>query len=922
MKPSKLTMSAFGPYAGRVEIPFADLIDQGLYLITGDTGAGKTTIFDGITYALYGESSGKSREIPSMRSDFASPDTETFVELEFLFRGETYKIRRSPDYERAKKRGKGTTKVSGDAELTCPDGNVVTGIRPVTAKVEELLGIDRNQFSQIVMIAQGDFLRLLHANTSDRREIFRKIFNTDKYLILQARLKEESKKLREAYDDGIKGISQYAQQLSCGEDSSCVEMFRVLQAENDFHKIEQLVKLCEECCREDEAEEKTLNSELKRLEAELSVLDQSIGRAEQYEANVLRHAEAAVKLEQVILAQQELESRYLTAEETAPDRERLYHEIVRLQGLMPSYDGLETAAKEVRYLEKAYQDRCDEKLRAEKKIVEITAQIFRLREERESLTSAAVELEKKSGEYGTMIQRITGLRRLQEAYDQWQTENVRLSKLQNDYIIAQENYDAADKRRKELETGFLREQAGIMAAGLSEGTACPVCGSTHHPRLASCTDHAPTQEEVEEGKILAATMREVAFEKSRQAASQEAKMHAAENICLAQAEETLGQCAPDDISRESEAELERVEQRAAKLENLIKQLEQDCAREKQIAEKLMEFQEKQQKLEEEARSLNENVQSLHGKLCAAASREEMLQKGLEYSSKAEAMKVISEMQMQHRELEQELQEARKMREEGRNKIQEQQGILGALEQALDAEQTVALDELQQKKLELQEQQDMMEQKRTEIFSRCTANRRLLRGIEVLRVKLREISEEYLIWEKLSDTANGELKGKPRIAFESYIQGTYFDQVIAAANQRLNYMSSGRYELQRQQEATSLRGQAGLELDVMDYYTGKRRSVKTLSGGESFKASLALALGLSDIVQQYAGGVEIDAMFVDEGFGSLDAESREQAIAILKGMTGGNRLVGIISHVAEFRESIDTQIVITKGSGGSTVQLMK
>lgn len=922
MKPVKLTMSAFGPYADKVEIPFDELLEQGLYLITGDTGAGKTTIFDGITYALYGEASGKNREVSSMRSDFAVADTDTYVELEFLLRGETYKVRRRPEYDRPKKRGTGNTKVQGDAELTCPDGTVITGIRPVTAKVEELLGIDRNQFSQIVMIAQGDFLRLLHANTGERREIFRKIFNTDKYQILQVKLKEESKKLRGAYDDGVKSVSQYARQLRCGEAFIQAETFHALQDENDYYKIHELVELCEACCEEDAEAEQVQNSELKGLERELSILDQRIGKAEQHTENLRLRENTALQLQEQQELQSELESRCQAAEETATECERLYHEIVRLRGLMPSYDSLEEAAKEKMRLESAHRNACEMQLLSEKELTEMNAQILHLETERKSYATTAVELEKKSSEYGALLQRITRLTCLRDAYDQWQTEVVVLQRRQGAYRTASEKYNAADERRKELETRFLNEQAGIMAAELEEGAPCPVCGAVHHPKLAVCADHAPTQDEVEEAKVLAAVLRDEVFEKSRQAAAQEGKMRAAEKSCLAQAGETLGQCVTDDISRETATQLTLVEQRAEELEKMIQALERDIVREKQLEEDLNELQTRKQILEERCRVDSETVQELHGKVSAAQARVETLGKDLEYPSKAAAMEVLSEKEIQHQKLEQEQKQVQSAREEGRVKLQELQGMLSALDRTLNVEHTEPPEELRKKRQSLLEQQETAVKKRTEIFSRLTENRRLLGAIAERQKELEEISEEYLILENLSETANGELKGKPRIAFESYIQGAYFEQVIAAANQRLNYMSSGRYELQRQMETTSLRGQSGLELDVMDYYTGKRRSVKTLSGGESFKASLALALGLSDIVQQYAGGVEIDAMFVDEGFGSLDAESREQAIAILKGLSGGNRLVGIISHVAEFRESIDTQIVITKGARGSTVQLVK
>ena len=356
MKPVHLTMSAFGPYAGRVEVPFSELADHGLFLITGDTGAGKTTIFDGIIYALYGEASGKSREVSSMRSDFATPDTETFVELEFLFRGETYRIRRRPDYERPGKRDPAKrVKVPGEAEMCFPDGRVVTGIRQVTAAVETLLGIDRNQFSQIVMIAQGDFLRLLHANTNERREIFRKIFNTDKYLRVQTLLREEKNSLKTSYDEGVSSVLQYARQLTIPEDAAEAEEFSALRQEGDFYQTDRLAQLCRAGMELDRrlAEKQTVLAD--SLSGELGRLNQRIGSARQQAEQERQREAARQQLEMLRQRQDGLEAAHAAQSANAPALEALYRDILRRQDALPAYDALDSAVKAAEQIQAVFE---------------------------------------------------------------------------------------------------------------------------------------------------------------------------------------------------------------------------------------------------------------------------------------------------------------------------------------------------------------------------------------------------------------------------------------------------------------------------------------------------------------------------------------------------------------------------------------
>lgn len=923
MKPVHLTMSAFGPYAGRVEVPFSELADHGLFLITGDTGAGKTTIFDGIIYALYGEASGKSREVSSMRSDFATPDTETFVELEFLFRGETYRIRRRPDYERPGKRDPAKrVKVPGEAEMCFPDGRVVTGIRQVTAAVETLLGIDRNQFSQIVMIAQGDFLRLLHANTNERREIFRKIFNTDKYLRVQNLLREEKNSLKTSYDEGVSSVLQYARQLTIPEDAAEAEEFSALRQEGDFYQTDRLAQLCRAGMELDRrlAEKQTVLAD--SLSGELGRLNQRIGSARQQAEQERQRETARQQLETLRQRQDGLEAAHAAQSANAPALEALYRDILRRQDALPAYDALDAAVKAAEQIQAVFEQNMAELTALETAVGKLEEQQKKIAGELAGLVQAPVDLEKATAAYDFADRRIRALEELDRLHHTWQSAIVKARQGRQQYLKSQAEYDAADEIRKQLETRFLREQAGILAADLAEGTPCPVCGAVHHPALAVCSGDPPSQEAVEQARDRAASLGDSAHESSRRAAALEAERAAAEQNCLRQAEQTLGTCPPVEIAAETGRELETARSALKAQERRIRELEADCARQKTL-EKQQEKQAEQLSRDQETlEQLRQTVQSRRIALTEAQAKADSIRTGLECSSRQEAEQELEAIKTRHNAMRRAMEQAAQARDAGQTAIRETEATIAALDQALTGCEKADMAALENERTVLEQRQGTARQAASHRSARADANENLLRAIHKRREEMAGISDRYLVVERLSDTANGELKGRQRLAFESYMQAAYFDQIIDAANQRLGYMTSGRYELMRQTQGASLRGQSGLELDVMDHYTGKQRSVKTLSGGESFKASLSLALGLSDIVQQYAGGVEIDAMFVDEGFGSLDAESREQAIAILNGLTGGERMVGIISHVAEFRESIDAQIIITKGTGGSTIRLQK
>ena len=923
MKPLKLTMSAFGPYAGAVEIPFSEMLDHGLYLITGDTGAGKTTIFDGIAYALYGESSGKSREVSSMRSDFAPADAETYVELEFRFRGETYRVRRRPEYERPNKRNpEKMTKVPAEAELQLPDGTVITGIRPVTAKVEELLGMDRNQFSQIVMIAQGDFLKLLHAGTNDRREILRKIFNTKKYEDFQQQLKARAKALEATYKDGEKAVLQYAEQLNCAPDYARKEDFDRLRSGGSYYLLDELLKLSEESDREEQQTQNTLDEQTEQIAVQQAQLHRAMGTMQQQNLQTNTYLENRAKLERLRPKQKELELRLQQEQAQEPERERCWQNILHLQEMMPKYGALESAQQKLRQSRLSYEKLLKQQKTLTEEDGQLQLQLQTLEQQLQGTEQTGTALEKATHTYGEYQTRQSHLQQLRTRYDAWRETAIQLQKGQKDYEVAEEQARMAGETAARLERRFRREQAGILAADLTEGQPCPVCGAVHHPQLAVCTEDAPTEESVEQAKQKSEQLNGLWQKQSTLTASLRATCAAQEQQFREQAEGFLPPELPDkDIPGQIESELQAVREQVRKWTDTIHVLERQKEQRQQAQEQRTNKLNRQNRLQQELQQVHSAVSQQLADCSAAEKETEMLRSGLDYATRNEAEQAMQQWQSRQTALERALEHAKTEKENGEKALRECQAVLETLEKNGVRPELQDLTPLETENQRLKSLQETYFQRQTEISGRLSANERLRGKIRRTREDTEDVSRQYLMVQNLSDTANGELKGKPRIAFESYIQAAYFDQVIEAANLRLNYMSSGRYELVRQQETSNLRSQTGLELDVMDYYTGKCRGVKTLSGGESFKASLSLALGLSDVVQRYAGGVEIDAMFVDEGFGTLDAESRQQAIQILNGLTDDNRMVGIISHVAEFRESIDRQILVEKSTDGSRVRLV-
>ncbi|MBO6010328.1 MAG: SMC family ATPase, partial [Oscillospiraceae bacterium] len=516
MRPIKLTMSAFGPYAGRTEVDFDKLGKSGIYLITGDTGAGKTTIFDAVTYALYGEASGASRKPGMFRSKYAAPGTPTEVELVFEYAGKTYKVRRNPEYERPALRGGGVTKQIAGAELTMPDGRVITKVNEVTAKVEEILGVDRSQFSQIAMIAQGDFLKLLHADTKERQEIFRKIFRTELFQKFQDRLKEDAGALSKQCDEAQQSIKQYLSGTQCDEDDPLAADWR--RAKDAQLPMAEAFELLEKLVAQDAAALDRLDGDLASCSAALEAVNNDLGRAEELE-------KAAAKLEQtkteLALADKklaELADALEAAKAREPEAEKLAAEAAALEAQFPEYDAREELLGKLAENEKRI---ADEQAACEKDKTALNAQTERLnalRAEQKALADAGEQKERLLREKSAAEQTAAGMKAVLQTAADFEDAEAKLTRAQDAYTRAQEAADAAGRDYEAKNRAFLSEQAGVLAQTLADGEPCPVCGSREHPSPAALSEHAPTREQVKAAEAERAEKLRLASEASANAA--------------------------------------------------------------------------------------------------------------------------------------------------------------------------------------------------------------------------------------------------------------------------------------------------------------------------------------------------------------------------------------------------------------------
>ena len=920
MRPLKLKISAFGPYSGVTEFDFEKLGTGGLYLITGDTGAGKTTIFDAITYALYGEPSGKNREVSMLRSKYADDSTPTEVELVFSYRDKEYTVKRNPEYEREAKRGGGTTKQTANAEITYPDGKVVTKIKDVDNAIKEIIGIDRNQFCQIAMIAQGDFLKLLLAPTKERMEIFRHIFKTERFADLQERLKRESGKLSDECDATKRSIKQYIDGIVCDEDNT--DFIEVSKAKNGDLTIEDTISILEKIIADDKNEELKVSEEQEKLQKDSDAVKLIITKANEIISakKDLEENEKVSKEEEA--KQAELSEKLKEENAKQPEVKELNEKVAKIKALLPDYDELQ--AKECLFNKnKQFIDNSAEA------IEKLKADISNIEKEIESLSEESKALDKAGEEKLKLESEKRNLKENADKLNALKQNLVALDKAQTDYDFALKDYklkqakaEQTDSDFKALNVAYLNAQAGILADTLKDDMPCPVCGSVNHPNIATKPENAPTKEALEELQNQVNKDNEAANTARTNAGSFKGALDEKTENATKEISNLLGDVELCNAKATIDEKLEAVDNKINETEKLISDAQKKVERKAEIGELIPQKNETLETAKKKLTEITDEAKNKTAENTALEKRIAELKEKLTLESKEKAESEIESLTKKVEQIVKALEVVQNAVNANKEKIVALKSAKEEILKRIGKDTNIDLEKETEKQQKLTDELASLVKKSKVIHSRITANEASLENIKLKSEDLIEVEKKYMWVKALSNTANGQLTGQQKIMLETYIQMNYFDRIIARANTRLMIMTDGQYDLVRRKEALSRSGQSGLDLDVIDHYNGSHRSVKTLSGGESFKASLALALGLADEIQSSAGGIKLDTMFVDEGFGSLDEESLAAAMKALSALAESDRLVGIISHVGELKQKIDKQIIITKDkSGGSKAEIV-
>lgn len=924
MKPLKLTMSAFGSYAGKNVIDFTGQ-QQGIFLITGDTGAGKTTIFDAITYALYNQTSGGERNGNMMRSQYAQPETETYVELEFLYRGQTYRVRRNPDYKITKtlKNGKiREQKVPHSVELTLPDGTVFPEKKNATdAKIIEILGLTADQFSQIVMIAQGDFLKLLYTKSDERKMIFSKLFRTDIYWKIQENLRRKSMEMDERIQENDRAFEQEKSRIIPLSESEEIPLDELVERLRE--RLKDALK--EQNLRRANVEELnkkiTKYEEINKLFVSLEKIRQT-GReleARQAESKERRkQIENARKADKVLVAEQQDLRQQQAVEQSAQAIAKMGETLADDQEM---FETLKTQLQEAEAKQKREAADTQKKMLALEQSFPSYEALQNARSEEQQAKKVWEDLRKTSEE--SFHKKAAGIAALKE---QQKRQEQAVEKTKKNWEQTSLSASESAKHYEHMYEAFLKEQAGILAENLSAGCPCPVCGSTVHPDPAKLSDHAVTELEVEQAKKTRAVAEEkrdmayAAFE-----AEKTEKQKLAQAVEKEEADFVLAQTIAKQQRKEAEQNYVSLQKTAEQIReklvypSLAEAKKQYAAMQKALEAAEQEIAKKRQKVSELAEAMNtlkgqklaeEENQKTAKKLAVKTEKEyaKLLKKSGFVSEETYHLAILPERSRSKLEREEKEYESQCLRQQSEQKLLEKQ-VSGKTY----TDTTELNEQLKAEKQALKE----AEKTYMELHTAYENDRSVLQNCAVYLEKGKKLESEDQVIKSLSKTANGRLSGSAKIDFETYIQRQYFKQIIHEANKRLLTMSNHQFILKLKEEAnTGRKTNEGLDLSVYSLVTDSERDVKTLSGGESFLAALAMALGLSDIVERSAGAIHPDMMFIDEGFGSLDAQSRQQAIEVLAELAGDSRMVGIISHVTELKEQIDRQLVVSRTDKGS------
>lgn len=931
-------MQAFGPYADLQVLDMTRLGTSGIYLISGPTGAGKTTIFDAIVFALYGTPSGEAREPSMLRSQYADPKLDTYVRLVFAYHEKEYEIIRYPEYMRAAKRRHQTDESDGEsvrmtrqparAEMKRHDtGEIIsTGPREVTASVIKLTGLRKDQYTQIAMLAQGDFQKLLLAGTDEREKIFRDIFGTGIYKDFQDNIQKEAQKLRNETESTADIMKQYLSRIKYEEqDVSGLESYimkadAVLNAETVIKKLTEYTDMERSRIEAGKNETEKKRSELSRLLQEAGRLEAAYSASEELKKELERKTELTDSREK---AQEQLKlvnenGNEKKAEELSTEINREKENLKQYSLLSETVSAIAAAEREGKALAEKIgtcliQKERNDILAAEDK------------KKREQLAGTADEYSECTEKKQVLLNQGKVLKNLQRQLEIMMAATSESAEADKLYSTASaENEEEQDRYRSMLQA-YLDGQAGIIAGSLSDGRPCPVCGSVSHPHPAVLMQDTPDEQSIRLEKKKAGDALEKAGKCAQKAGALRQKLVTlTESFCSMAEDAGIEEKDPADAGEAVDREYAAAKDAFEINESRLRELEADKKRAAELDAEIEKIHADSERLTAEKNDmgmkkaqLDERIQNLREKHTEISSK-------LRYGSEEQAASEIRIKEQECEKLKNELSEARDRAAELDKAMAACTAGIDKLKKSAEAFSQEKYEETDGRIRELNEALRKAEEVNTEASGRLSSNNEVLISFSEKYKDIGAVSEEYTATKELADTVNGMVNNTDRIRLETYVQMAYFDRILKKANIRLMSMTEGRYELKRAEGSRDMRVKSGLELNAVDHYDvgmENERSVRSLSGGEIFMASLSLALGMSDEVQASVGGMTLDTMFVDEGFGSLDGETLDRAVSTLIDLTAGNMVIGIISHVSELDERFDRQIEVSRTAGGSKAQIV-
>ena len=924
MRPLKLTMQAFEGYTRKCEIDFETFGKGGLFLICGDTGAGKTTIFDAIKYALYGEPSGDFRKEKMLRSLNAGPENPTFVDFSFEIKGHQYRIKRNPGYTGLNKKGTGEKFIASDATIWDENGNpLATKVKNVTEKVVSLLGIDGSQFNSIAMIAQGDFYKVLNSSTEERRNIFRKIFSTEKFVALQERFKSEVSVL-DGRDKDIRGkIASTLSDVSYEPGSVAEGTFTdKILLKDSLSELERLI-----------AEDEKAQDDFKKNIAEMEAAYDRMLEQDNVYKMICKEKETLEKYKASLAESSDAVKVWSEKSEALslrkPELEELSSKITLFTDSLPRYlehdkkkTELENLSGKILVMEK--------NLLSKKEQVELLSQ--KVESDKEALNAfdgVDVAFEKVSQEIENVTETGIKCKKANDGISAWKLMEAESLEAQNNMKESLSLYENISTEYNSAMKLFLSAQAGLLAENLRESMPCPVCGSTHHPAKAVKVQGAPSQKQLDSLK----KKRDDAEKTAKDDALSCESLKSAANEKKSSLEETVFElCGEKDLlAAENCLEEKRSFLRAGlvSLQEKAKTLSANKKKKISLSASIEEDETKLKSLNDEIHGIETELASSKASYAAGLSNLNEMKKNLPYNNQVEVEGKIRSLKDDYDALENEMKNAsdNKARAE-----KEKAGFEGAVKKQKETlenlsrqiEDYESFDGIKNHK-DLEECSLRIEEARKKdklISMRFESNRNCAKKINEYQKELDDVLSKIQWMKDLSDVASASKTKNGKLDLETYVQISMFDKILRYANKRLFAMTDGQYALIRRKDSMDDRVIFGLDLDVHDYSNGGNRPVQTLSGGESFEASLALALGLSDCIQSDAGGIEMNCMFVDEGFGTLSDEPLRKATDTLLSLSEADKLVGIISHVESLNNRIDNKIEVTKDlSGGSSAKVV-